>query len=266
MNLGIAYLNIGDPEEAIKKFKKSIEINDQNTEPYYGLAKAFLDLQRNADAIRNFRKTLKINPRHVRSLNAIAYPLIKTYKFVEGWKHYEYRWLNEPAKSIKRPIDNRAMWNGETNKKILLWREQGIGDDILFLSLVLEASKITTSMTVYTQKRLVPLCRRGMPSITFKPYKTKIENEKFDFHLPMGSLPRLFRNSEKDFDNTVCGYLKADEKRVKILREELGIEGKKVIGISWTSFKGSNMDNKNLNLNLLSGVFKGLNVIPGIPL
>ena len=56
MNLGVAYLNIGDPEEAIKKFKKAIEINDQNTEPYYGLAKAFLDLQRNADAIRNFRK------------------------------------------------------------------------------------------------------------------------------------------------------------------------------------------------------------------
>ena len=103
VNLGVAYLNIGDPEEAIKKFKKAIEIDDQNTEPYYGLAKAFLDLQRNADAIRNFRKTLKINPRHVRSLNAIAYPLIKTYKFVEGWKHYEYRWLNEPAKSIKRP-------------------------------------------------------------------------------------------------------------------------------------------------------------------
>ena len=34
VNLGVAYLNIGDPKEAIKEFKKAIEINDQNTEPY----------------------------------------------------------------------------------------------------------------------------------------------------------------------------------------------------------------------------------------
>ena len=261
VNLGVAYLNTGDPEEAIKEFKIAIELDDLNTEPYYGLAKASLDLQKNEDSIRNFRKALNINPSHARSLNGLAYPLIKTYKFAEGWKHYEYRWIIEPAKSSKKPIVNRAMWNGELNKRVILWREQGIGDDILFLSLVLEASKITNSMTVYTQERLLSLCRRGMPTVTFKPIKAKIENEEFDYHLPMGSLPRLFRTSEKDFENTVCGYLKADEKRIKILREELGIRGKKIIGISWTSFKGSNMDNKNFNLNLLSEVFKDLNVV-----
>ena len=65
------------------------------------------------------------------------------------------RWLNEPAKSIKRPIDNRAMWNGEKNKDITL-EEQGIGNDILFLSLVGSIQNYNL-MTVYTQKRLVPL-------------------------------------------------------------------------------------------------------------
>ena len=72
------------------------------------------------------------------------------------------------AKDWKKPIENRPMWNGEVNKRVVLWREQGIGDDILFMGLLLEASKITKSLTVYTLKRLIPLCKRGMPGIKFK--------------------------------------------------------------------------------------------------
>ena len=35
-----------------------------------------------------------------------------------------------------------------------------------------------------------------MPGIEFFVYKEKL-NEEFDYQLPMGSLPRLFRNSEE---------------------------------------------------------------------
>ena len=31
------------------------------------------------------------------------------------------------------------MWDGKRASKVLLWREQGIGDDIIFLGLVPEA-------------------------------------------------------------------------------------------------------------------------------
>ncbi len=259
--LGIALLHIGYHEKAIQEFEKSIELNGKIAEPYYGLGKAYIELQKNKEAIESFRTALAIDPEHDRSLNGLSFPLIKTYRFDEGWKHYEYRWAVEPAKDWKKPIEKRPMWNGEVNKKVVLWREQGIGDDILFMGLLLEASQITKSLTVYTLKRLLSLCKRGMPGITFKPYKGKVENEDFDYHLPMGSLPKLFRRSEKDFENTVCGYLKADKRRVEALREELGIGNKKVIGISWTSFKGSNMGNKNIKLKELSEVFKGLNIL-----
>ena len=50
--------------------------------------------------------------------------------------------------------------------------------------------------------------------VVFKPYKNKIDDEDFDYHLPMGSLPRLFRSDIKDFENTATGYLKADKERV----------------------------------------------------
>ena len=72
----------------------------------------------------------------------------------------------------------------------------------------------------------------------------------------MGSLPSLFRQTEDDFKKTKKGYLKADPERVGAIRAELGLEGKKVIGISWKSFNGSNMENKNMSLNFLRKIFR----------
>ena len=56
----------------------------------------------------------------------------------------------------------------------------------------------------------------------------------------------IFRSSEKEFGKTREKYLKADMERVSLLRKELGVEGKKVIGISWKSFKSLNTSKKFL--------------------
>ena len=125
------------------------------------------------------------------------------------------------------------MWEGEKDKSVFLWREQGIGDDIIFLGLVPEAYEAAgIAMTVSIDPRLVGICERSMPGIEFLPAgKGSLQEDRFDYHLPMGSLPRLFRNSEKDFNKTREGYLKADMNRVEILRKELGVEDKKVIDL-----------------------------------
>ena len=77
----------------------------------------------------------------------------------------------------------------------------------------------------------------------------------------MGSLPRLFRNSEKDFNKTREGYLKADMDRVEILCKELGVEDKKVIGISWKSFKSLKIQKKSMDLAQFGRVFEGLDIV-----
>ena len=75
---------------------------------------------------------------------------------------------------------------------MLLWREQGIGDDIIFLGLVPEAyEKAGKDMTVLIDPRLVAMCERSM-RIEFLPaVKGSVQEDRFDYHLPMGSLPRL---------------------------------------------------------------------------
>ena len=176
------------------------------------------------------------------------------------WRYYEYRWYADTNVNVQWPFDRDKMWKGEGGGELVLWREQGIGDDILFLGLVPEAKRKVDRLSVYVDSRLVPLCERSMHGIEFIPSEEKLRERHFDYHLPMGSLPLHFRNSEKDFSKTVNGYLKADEKRVKALRDELGIKGKRVVGISWKSFKSLTQLKKSLDLYQLANLFKDLDI------
>ena len=186
--------------------------------------------------------------------------LIMMGKFTEGWVKFETRWNVFPLNKVVWPFDKDRIWKGEDGGELVLWREQGIGDDILFLGLVPEAKRKVRKLSVYVDPRLIPLCERSMRGIEFIPSEEKLKEECFDYHLPMGSLPLHFRNTEKDFSKTVSGYLRADRKRVEALREELGVKGKRVVGISWKSFNGSNMENKNLYLRDLANLFEGLDI------
>ena len=108
------------------------------------------------------------------------------------------------------PFQDKPLWKGEKGKHVALWREQGIGDDIIFLSLVPEVKDMCNNLSVYVDPRLQALCKRAMPEINFVKDKEELKNVECDYHLPLGSVPGLIRNDISDFDRTVTGYLKAD--------------------------------------------------------
>ena len=75
-----------------------------------------------------------------------------------------------------------------------------------------------------------------MPDIRFLSKPEQIDEQSLIITYPWG-LPRCSRSSEKDFEKTVKGYLKADTDRVEVLRQELNVGDRKIIGISWKSIK-----------------------------
>ena len=218
-------------------------------------------------AIKALKKALKLNKEQnygkFSALLNLGNTEITIKKFKEGWEKYEYRWKVDPGDKVVWPLKDKPLWDGKSASGVLLWREQGIGDDIIFLGLVPEAyEKAGKDMTVLIDPRLVAMCERSMPGIEFLPaVKGSVQEDRFNYHLPMGSLPRLFRSSEEDFSKTRESYLKADMERVEVLRKELGVEGKKVIGISWKSFKSLNTTKKSMDLEQFGRMFDGLDVV-----
>ena len=117
------------------------------------------------------------------------------------------------------------------------------------------------SLSVYIDPRLQTLCRQAMPGINFVKDIKELQKVECDYHLPLGSVPGLVRNDISDFDRTVKGYLKADPKRVEAIRNELQLDGKTTIGISWKSIKLLNQLKKSIQLRDMERIFSGLDVV-----
>jgi len=187
--------------------------------------------------------------------------LITTGEFREGWTSYEYRWKVYPGKKVTWPFQDTPIWKGEKGNHVALWREQGVGDDIIFMSLVPEVKEMCGTLSVYVDPRLHSLCRRAMPEINFVKDLDELKEVESDYHLPLGSVPGLIRNDIRDFDRTVRGYLEADPNRVEAIRNELKLDGKKtVIGISWSSHS-STYKTKGIELRAMERIFSGLDVV-----
>ncbi len=78
--------------------------------------------------------------------------------FASGWRNFEMRWQTKdfgtPMRSYSQPL-----WDGErlTSGRLLLWREQGVGDEIMFAGLIPDVMRTGTRCLLDCDARLMPL-------------------------------------------------------------------------------------------------------------
>ena len=150
--------------------------------------------------------------------------------FAAGWTSYEWRWwsanFDTPRRNYAQPL-----WQGEAlgEGRLLLWSEQGVGDEVQFAGLLPEAIGTGNRILLECAPRLAPLLARSFPQVEVG---TQPAVTDFAAHLPLGSLPGLFRRSEESFAQTVCGYLKADPAAVERLRARYD-DGRRRGGLAW---------------------------------
>ena len=156
-----------------------------------------------------------------------------------GWKNYEIRWDWErfPTRKFDFPSPK---WAGESlqGKSILLWGEQGIGDEILFLTALPKLLEWEPSRVgIFVSKKLVPVVERWYPNASVYPFGegTEVsEDMDFDYHLPVGSLPLRLGI----LDVSGPKYFIKERPETIALRERLLSEhpGKtRIVGLSWRS-------------------------------
>ena len=259
-NLGVLYKDNEKYEDAIKMFTKAKELQPDHQNSYYNLALIKKEQGQSEEAIGLLLKVLDLNPEHGEANYLKCLIILREGYFKEGWRYHEYRWKITPYNQVIWPIQNKPLWTGERGTRVALWREQGVGDEIICLSLVSEVKEMCSSLSVYVDPRLQALCKRAMPEINFVKDIEELQNVDCDYHLPLGSVPELIRNDISDFDRTVKGYFKADPKRVEAIRNELGLDGKKVIGISWKSLQ-TKYKKKSVQLRDMERLFSGLDVV-----
>lgn len=128
-----------------------------------------------------------------------------------------------------------AVVPSSANQRLLVWAEQGIGDEIMFGGLLERASTICNKLLVQVDTRLVPLFERSFPNYTFLPKGEPINEVDFDLHMPVGQLAEVFCSSPDAFKSIKPCYLLSDESKKESYKANLPLNGKPIIGISWRS-------------------------------
>lgn len=172
---------------------------------------------------------------------------------VGGFETYESRFdpaLSE-AVSFQTYGERWAPGVDLSGKSLLVYGEQGLGDEILFANLLgdlVEAVGPEGRVILATEKRLTPLFQRSYPRIETYPHRTVshmgrltrfVELDEavadIDFWSPMGSLFREFRDRIERFPDKAA-YLTPDPERVAHWRRVLDEQGPMPkVGVVWKS-------------------------------
>ena len=158
---------------------------------------------------------------------------------------------------ISNPLNSsKPLWKPSKKQRVLLWAEQGVGDEIMFASLIPDLYSSSSKLIVLIDKRLIPLFRRSFPDdIDFRPSNEVVSETEYDSQIPMGSVPLYFRQSIDSFKNSAQGWLSASSVKAKNLRSQLlSDDSETLIGISWhsTASKKSKARNKVIPLSKIA--------------
>jgi len=162
--------------------------------------------------------------------------------FKTGWQQYQWRWQCDDFPSENRPFP-QPYWKGTSlsGKTILVWAEQGIGDEIMFAGMLNDLQQSNTNIMVECEHRLIPLFQRSFPNIQFFGRTNSPDPQllvpSIDYQISMGSLGQWLRPDVESFRQNNPYYLTACPNKtteIKSKYQQLA-NGKRLVGISWKS-------------------------------
>ena len=265
-NIAGFYLEESKYQRAIDFYKKAEILKPQNSILLNNLAKSYICINQVTEAEKYCKKAISINQKNDEFKKTLSLILLKKYDFKNAWLYFDGR-LGLSDFIAKNPtlelLRNKIPKNQkiDQNSRILVLREQGIGDEILYGTMYKDLLQSFPNVTIECDERLMPLFKNSFINSAnkfvklgfYSNYSEKINS--FDYVLYAGSLGKYFRNNLNSFSKKT--YLKAiknyDEPELEEINKKInGIK----IGISWKSFNNRYSADKSLSLEDFKNIFE----------
>ena len=228
--------------EAIKIYNKALDLAPNNQEILSNIAICYCRENKEKEAKVYYDKAIKINPYDYKLKYAYCTLQLKLNKFSSSWDLFDSRLLIEKNK-VKlnnfELVKNNLFGNLKVNpkNKLLILREQGIGEEILFSSIYQEMIDNFRNIKIEADKRLVSVFNRSFQDDIFVEdgyYSKNSKMSEFDNVIYAGSMIKFFRKRKSDFANRK--FLIARNDIIDKYKEKLSDYKKKLkVGISWKS-------------------------------
>lgn len=231
-----AWFNLGHTLQDEERFDEAAGCYERalQVEPRFRDARLNLGIVRRCEgrldeARTCFDSILAADPQDAQAHLQRALTRLTAGEFPAGWDEYEWRWRAE-----RQPrFPDAPLWSGgpAPQRTVLVYGEQGIGDEIMFASCVPEVLRRVRSCVLECDPRLVALFGRSFPGVRVVP--RTVAGVEFDSCIPAGSLPWLFRRDLSSFPSH-AGYLQPDPAAVQTWRRRFAqLGGGMTVGVAW---------------------------------
>lgn len=246
-NLGNAYQELGENAKSIDLYKRAISIDPNNPEFFCNLGNAYWKLDLMKDARKSYERSIELAPGHANSLHNLAHLDLREFNLSEGWVRYEARWFASDQDKPKAINSSKPQWDGlPRDGRLFIWAEQGIGDQILYSSMLKELEQYPQTKIVSVDKKLMPIFQRSFPAIKIVDKDIEMPEEGYDEQIPMGSLGHILRSTIESFEGVKFPYLLPKLPQTYDLSLNKVTEGNIQCGISWKSSRAKLGVNKSI--------------------
>lgn len=193
--LGYVYDAMHRYEEAIQLYQRAAQLQPDAAGAVNNLAFAYTALARYDEAEVHYRRALELNPALPESQFQLGMLLLRREAYVEGWPLFE----NRKTTSIGKPNYRKlpcAEWQGEplAGKRLLIAREQGVGDQIQFVRYAGLAAAMGARVDAWVAPELASLAAT-VPGVARVPDAAPSDEAiaaNYDYWCDVMSLPLKF--------------------------------------------------------------------------
>jgi len=231
-NFGLSAHELGRNEEVRQAYLKSARCDNEYIKAYVNSAAVFIEEARWDEAEKACNIALEIDPNSDMAKKNLAHTRLAKHDWKTGWKYWDLSLGGQYRKEWTYGKEKR--WEGEKGECVVVYGEQGLGDEINYASVIPDAIRDSKKIIVDCDPRLEKLFKRSFPKADVygtrrDPHPKWLENARIDSRCAISSLPRFYRNSDDDFPGTP--YLVADPELVKMWKALFAGWGKPVYGL-----------------------------------
>lgn len=253
LTLGSIHRETGERERAVEYCREALARRPAYPQALGNLADLLADDGDMDAALALYGRALSLEPDNAQArLNRAVLHLLKG-NLKEGWRDYTARL----KLAGKVPVADHKLprWLGTSLKRqrLLVTAEQGVGDQIMFASVIPElaarAAQEGGSAILECEPRLVSLFTRSFPWVAVRAWDAETRGGATATHygwlktaggatsaIEMGTLPRFLRPNLAAFPSPNA-YLVPDAQEISLWRSAFACAAQPAIGICWRSGK-----------------------------
>lgn len=259
-NLGKALDDLLRYEEAEKCFQRAYEI-EQNLTAMENISTNAIHRCEPYQAIKWANRALKKDPESISAHINLGFAYLTEFNFKEGWPEYEWGMGNTRWRDV-RNYTGEPVWDGEPGQRVVVYGEQGLGDQIAFAGVIPDMRQDCKNVILDVNPKLRNLFARSFILETHGTmFKTDINwpfdrLRKIDASASLSQIQKFYRTDRHQFPKKA--YLTPDPVRRMQWRTVLdSLPHKLKIGIAWTGgIKETQKSARSIDLDAMKPILE----------